>query len=219
MHTTMLTLFAKEDMKGNKPSNTFKADSFAIMITCNAKTYQEEVMVHRKRAKFLNKRIEMYDELAIVMGKDMAISSFAKSYVDIDTQQDNEEDIEIGDVNGEEGMADKGKNVVESSATRSTISKSRKRGHAPSTNDSVMIDQFDQLKEIAVALKEINRGPIDYTSLYSEVMAMMLDGYSEDMLATTFDHLCKNKKAARGFLAKNTKLRKLWMDSYFFTRL
>ena len=69
-----------------------------------------------------------------------------------------------------------------------------------------------------MALKEINQGPVDYTSLYSEVMAMASDGYSEDMLATAYDHLC-NKKAARGFLAKDAKLRKLWMDSYFFTWL
>ena len=90
MHTTMLTLPAEEAVKDNKPSNTFKADSFALvakeisaefgvkchpsyvenrlrilrsmwkeiqtlrkfslddnlkMITCDAKTYQEEVMV------------------------------------------------------------------------------------------------------------------------------------------------------------------------------
>ena len=70
-----------------------------------------------------------------------------------------------------------------------------------------------------MALKEIKRGPVDYTSIYSKVMAMALNGYSEDMLATTFDHLCENKKANWGFLAKNAKLRKLWMDSYFFTRL
>ena len=66
--------------------------------------------------------------------------------------------------------------------------------HLPS-DDSVLTDLSDQLKEIAVALKEINWGPIDYTALYSEVMAMVVDGYSEDMLATAFDHLCENKKA------------------------
>ena len=70
-----------------------------------------------------------------------------------------------------------------------------------------------------LTLKEINRRPIDYTALHSEVMAMVADGYSEDMLATTFDHLCENKKAARGFLAKNAKLRKLWIDSFLFTQL
>ena len=75
------------------------------------------------------------------------------------------------------------------------------------------------MKEITVALKEISRGPVDYTTLYSEVMAMVADGYNEDMFATAFDHLCENKKATRGFLAKNVKLRKLWMNSFLFTHL
>nr|POE60117.1 hypothetical protein CFP56_33278 [Quercus suber] len=63
-----------------------------------------------------------------------------------------------------------------------------------------------------MALKEINQGLVDYTAFYNEVMAMMADGYSEDMLATAFDHLCENEKVARGFLAKNARLRKLWLD-------
>ena len=161
----------------------------------------------------------MYDELAIVAGKDMAMGSFAKSYVDIDTEQNNVESTEMVADNGEEGVVDKGKNAVESSTTGSTILKSRKRGRAPPSDDSVLNDLSDQLKEIAIALKEINQGPVDYTGLYSEVMAMVADGYSEDMLATAFDHLCENKKAAWGFLAKNAKLRKLWMDSFLFIHL
>ena len=51
----------------------------------------------------------MYNELVIVVGKDMATGSFAKSYVDIDTQQDNGEDIEIVANNREEGVVDKGR--------------------------------------------------------------------------------------------------------------
>lgn len=161
----------------------------------------------------------MYDELAIVVGKDTATGSFSKLYVDIENEPNNGDNTEIVADNGEEGVVDKGKNAVESSITRSRISKSRKRGRAPPSDDSVLTDLFDQLKEIAVILKEINQGPVDYTSLYSKVMAMVADGYSEDMLATAFDHLCENKKATRGFLAKNAKLRKLWMDSFFFTHL
>ena len=114
--------------------------------------------------------------------------------------------------NGEEGVVDKGekgKNAVESSTTRSTVSKSCKRGCAPPIDDSVLTDLSNQLKKIVVVLKEINQGPVDYTNLYSEVMAMASNGYSKDMLATAFGHLCENKKAARGFLAKNAKLRKL----------
>ena len=70
-----------------------------------------------------------------------------------------------------------------------------------------------------MALKEINQELVDYIALYFEVMAMLADGYSKNMLATAFDHLCENKKVARGFLAKNAKLRKLWMDSFLFTHL
>ena len=164
----------------------------------------------------------MYDELAIVVGKDMATGSFAKSYVDLDTRQENDDDTEIVANNGEEGVVDKGekgKNAVESSTMRSTVSKSCKSGRAPPIDDSVLTDLSNQFNEIVVALKEINQGSVDYTSLYSEVMAMASDGYSEDMLATAFDHLCENKKAARRFLAKNAKLKKLWMDSCFFTQL
>ncbi|KAL4651391.1 hypothetical protein ACB092_01G156200 [Castanea dentata] len=208
MWSTIQTLWKKSG---------FGWDNNLKMITCDAKTYQEKVMAHCKHAEYLNKRIEMYNELAIVVGKDMITCSFAMSYVDIDTEQDHRESTKMVADNGEKGVVDKGKNVVESSTTGSTISKSSKRGRAPLSDDSDLTDLSNQLKEIAVILKEINRGPIDYTSLYFEVMAMAADGYSEDMLATAFDHLCENKKAARGFLAKNAKLRKLWMDSYLFT--
>ncbi|KAL4644097.1 hypothetical protein ACB092_02G139300, partial [Castanea dentata] len=198
----------------------FGWDDNLKIITCDVKTYQEEVMAHRKHVEYLNKKIEMYDGLAIVVGKDTTTGSFSKSYVDIENEPDNGENIEFVADNVEEGVVDRGKNAVESSIIGSGISKSRKRGCAPSnTDDSVLTDLSDQLKEIAVALKEINRGPVDYTALYNEVMAMVANGYSEDMLVTAFDHLCENKKAARGFLAKNAKLRKLWMDSFLFTQL
>ena len=150
------------------------------------------------------------------MGKDTATSSFSKSYVDIENEPDNGDSTKFVVDNREEGVVDKGKNEIESSTIGSGISKSHKRGYAPPSDDSVLTDLSDQLKEIAVALKEINQGPVDYTTLYFEVMTMVADGYSEDMLATAFDHLCENKKVARGFLAKNAKLRKLWMDSFLF---
>ena len=60
---------------------------------------------------------------------------------------------------------------------------------------------------------------MDYTALYNEVIAMMADGYSEDMLTIAFDHLCENEKTTRGFLAKNARLRKLWLDGFLFSQL
>nr|POF25520.1 hypothetical protein CFP56_39122 [Quercus suber] len=152
----------------------------------------------------------MYDELVIVVGKDIATGGFSKSYVDIENESDNGDSPEFVVGNVEEGVVEKGKNAIKSSTTGSGISKSCKRGCAPSNaDDSVLTDLSDQLKEIVVALKEINRGPVDYTALYNEVMAMMANGYSEDMLTTAFDHLCENEKATRGFLTKNARLRKL----------
>ena len=139
--------------------------------------------------------------------------------MDIENELDNGDNIEFVADNGEDGVVDKGKSAIESSTTGSEISKSRKRGRAPPSDDSVLTDLSDQLKEIGVALKEISRGPVDYIALYSEIMAMVADGYSEDMLATALDHLCENKEATQGFLAKNAKLRKLWMDSFLFTHL
>ena len=183
-------------------------------------TFLSPLQAHRKHAEFLNKKIDMYDELAIVVGKDTATGGFSKSYVDLEHEPDNGDSAEFVADNVEEGVVEKGKNTVESSTTGSGISKSRKRKHSTSNADeSVLTDLSDQLKEIDVALKEINRGPMDYTALYNEVMAMMADGYSEDMLATAFDHLCENEKTARGFLAKNARLRKLWLDGFLFSQL
>ena len=183
-------------------------------------TFLSPLQAHRKHAEYLNKKIDMYDELAIVVGKDTATGGFSKSYVDLEHEPDNGDSAEFVTDNVEECVVEKGKNAIESSTIGSGISKSRKRGRVASNADeSVLTDLSDQLKEIAVALKEINRGLVDYIALYNEVMAMMADGYSEDMLATVFDHLCENEKTTRGFLAKNARLRKLWLDSFLFSQL
>ena len=99
----------------------------------------------------------MYDELAIVVGNDTATGGFSKSYVDLEHEPDNGNSAEFVADNVEEGVVEKGKNVVESSTTGSGISKSRKRGRAAfNADNSVLTDLSDQLKEIVVALKEIN---------------------------------------------------------------
>ena len=99
----------------------------------------------------------MYDELAIVVGKDTVTDGFSKSYVDLEHAPDNGDSAEFVADNVEECVVEKGKSTVESSTTRSGISKSHKRKHAASNVDEgVLTNLSDQLKEIAVALKEIN---------------------------------------------------------------
>ncbi|KAL0008246.1 hypothetical protein SO802_009748 [Lithocarpus litseifolius] len=167
IHTTVLTLLAEEAMKGNKPSNTSKVGSFdtvanAIstqfgvecylsfvenwLLNIEFSTFLSPLQAYRKHAEFLNKRIEMYNQLAIVVGKDMVTGIFVKSYVDLDTQQENGDDTKIVANNGEEGVVDKGekgKNVVESSTIGSTASKSCKRRRTPPSDDNDLTDLFD----------------------------------------------------------------------------
>ncbi|XP_050277696.1 uncharacterized protein LOC126719155 [Quercus robur] len=227
MHEMMLRILTEEATKGNKPSNTFRAGSFALVA--KEITAQFGVEGH---PSYVDNRMRtlrtMWSTIQTLrkksgFGKDTATGGFSKSYVDIENEPkngDNGDNAEFVADNVEECVVEKEKNAVESSTIGSRISKSRKRGRATSNaDDNVLTDLSDQLKEIVVALKEINRGPVDYTALYNEVMAMMADGYSEDMLATTFDHLCENEKTARGFLAKNARLRKLWLDGYFFSQI
>ena len=75
----------------------------------------------------------MYDELAIVVGKDTATGGFSKSGVDLEHEPHNaDESAEYVADNVEEDVVEKGKNTVESSTTGSGISKSRKRKHSVS---------------------------------------------------------------------------------------
>lgn len=61
-----------------------------------------------------------------------------------------------------------------------------------------------QLGEITIALKALNRGPVDTDKLYAVVMAT--EAFDEQMLATTCDHLVYDELAGRFFRAKNAKL-------------
>ena len=86
----------------------------------------------------------MYDELAIVVGKDIATGGFSKSYVDLENESDNGNSVEFVADNVEEGVVEKGKTAIESSTTGSGISKSRKRGRvASNADDSVLTDLSD----------------------------------------------------------------------------
>jgi len=68
------------------------------------------------------------------------------------------------------------------------------------------------LKDVALAVRSLNKG-VDADYLYEEVMKV--EGYDEFMLASAFDHLIGDENVARGFLAKNAKLKKFWLDNFF----
>ncbi|MFQ6643249.1 hypothetical protein Gotur_018710, partial [Gossypium turneri] len=101
--------------KGNKPSNTFRAVSInrvveaiseRFQVQCDAKHVENHLRkAHKKYEPFLNKSIDHYDEMALVVGKDMATGSFARTFADIDLDDGNEDSMQVMSME-EEGFDD-----------------------------------------------------------------------------------------------------------------
>ncbi|MFQ6656976.1 hypothetical protein Gotur_026850, partial [Gossypium turneri] len=81
----------------------FGWDDNMKMITCDRATYDAAVMAHKKYEPFLNKSIDHYDEMALVVGKDMVIGSFARTFADIDLDNGNQDSVPIDCDNEETG--------------------------------------------------------------------------------------------------------------------
>ncbi|MFQ6629872.1 hypothetical protein Gotur_007690 [Gossypium turneri] len=102
MEHLFLKILENEAHKGNKPSNTFKVaesgfgwDDNMKLITCDRTTYDVAVMTHKKYEPFLNKSIDHYEEMTLVVGKDMATGSFARTFADIDLDDGNQDSVPI----------------------------------------------------------------------------------------------------------------------------
>ena len=131
----------------------------------------------------------------------MATGSFAKSLIDIEPEEHGY--LEFDDASS------KGKDAA-SSNSASTKRSHRKRSRGESKDIYSAICEL--LEEIVSTLKALNKG-VDANQLYEEVMKV--EGYDEFMLASAFDHLMGDERLAKGFLVKNAKLRKFWLDNFF----
>ncbi|KAK5794001.1 hypothetical protein PVK06_035190 [Gossypium arboreum] len=80
----------------------FGWDDNMKMITCDRVTYDAAVMAHKKYEPFLNKSIDHYDEMALVVGKDMATRSFARTFADIDLDDGNQDSVPLDCYNEED---------------------------------------------------------------------------------------------------------------------
>ena len=71
-----------------------------------------------------------------------------------------------------------------------------------------------QLGKIGSAIQDVSAKSINFSNLYEEVMK--IEGFEESMLASAFDHLNENEVLARSFLLKSDRLRKQWLDNFFY---
>ncbi|KAF8022266.1 hypothetical protein BT93_G2419 [Corymbia citriodora subsp. variegata] len=189
----------------------FNWDDKLKMVIAGKKEFDEYVSVHLSHEKYLNKMIDMYDEMALVVGRDMATGSFAKQLGDIDATEVDFSPIDIGDDFDE---------LMKGSKTSSSTVPSEKRSHKRRKcfdNDDKLATLSTNIGEIASAIKSLSQNNIDpsqvhYSQLYDEVMKM--DGYDEVTLGSIFDHLVENEKIGKAFMVKSANLQKVWIDKF-----
>ncbi|KAH1122362.1 hypothetical protein J1N35_005522 [Gossypium stocksii] len=168
----------------------FGWDDNMKMITCDRATYDATVMAHKKCEPFLNKSIDHYDEMALIVGKDMAIGSFARKFADIDLDDDNQDSVPI-DCDNEE---------VEEVRTKVSSSGTSKH-ERKNTQESVVDEQIkfvgEQLGKIANALEQFTADKTP--QLYKELMSMEEKGFDDDFLCSVFDYLVSHESEAKAF--------------------
>ncbi|KAG5225513.1 Myb DNA-bind domain-containing protein [Salix suchowensis] len=258
MSNMLLELLADEALKGNKPSSTFKAESFvkvateinAIfnvqcepkhvenhlrtvkkewgiittlrgksgfgwddclkMITVSKDVYAEEVKAHPNHDKYLNKKLDFYDEMTLVVGKDMATGNFAKSFADVNLEENTEvHSISMeNEVEYEETSKGKG---TSSSATQKRQHRKRSRMHENDDDDKFS----KQIGDVVCAIQSISKNQLDVSVLYEAVMEV--EGFDEITLVCAFDYLVQNEMLAKAFLVKRADLRKFWVQNFVTT--
>ncbi|KAK8511781.1 hypothetical protein V6N13_029372 [Hibiscus sabdariffa] len=143
--------------------------------------------------------------MAVVVGQDMATGSFARTFADIELDDDNEcsmpLNFEIADVEEE-------RTKISSSGT----SKRKRKNTQENIEDDRIQFVGEKLGEIAEALKKFTEDKTPH--LYEEVMLMEKEGFDDEFLCNVFDFLAKNECEAKAFLAKKMKHRKIWLQKF-----
>ncbi|KAL3751113.1 hypothetical protein ACJRO7_011998 [Eucalyptus globulus] len=192
----------------------FSWDDKLKMVVAGKNEFDQYVLVHPSHEKYLNKMIDMYDEMVVVVGRDIATGSFAKQFGDIDATEVDSSPVDLGD------DFDDFDELMKGSKTCSSIVHLEKRSHKRrkgSNNDDKYVALSTQLGEMASTIKSLAHTDVDhsqvyYSQLYNEMMKV--DGYDEITLGSVFDHLIENEKIGKTFMVKSATLCKVWVDKF-----
>ncbi|KAK8651091.1 hypothetical protein V6N13_140705 [Hibiscus sabdariffa] len=132
--------------------------------------------------------------MALVVGQDMVTGSFAKTFADIDL--DNEGSLPL---NFDNEDVDEERTKVSSSGT----SKRKRKNFQESVDDDHIQFVGEKFGEIVEALKKFTKDKTP--QLYEEVMSMEKESFDDDFLCDAFDFLAKNEFEAKAFLVKKNK--------------
>jgi len=162
---------------------------------------------HPNHDKYLNKKLDMYEAMTIVVGKDMVTGNYAKSYADINL----EENIEVQSISNEnEGEYEETLKGKETSSSN-TQKRQHKKRYRTYEDDSVE-KLSKKIGDVAFAIQSLSKNQLDINELYTEVMKV--EGFEEIALGDAFDHLVQNEMLAKTFMVKNANLRKIWVHNF-----
>jgi len=131
----------------------------------------------------------MYDEIAIVVGKDVARESGATSFDDVEIQSLGVTNLEEKRDGDDEFLKENDKQ-----STSSAPMESRKIRKSIRDDDLELQNISTQMAEVAMALQKISKSKLDAELLYQEVMKT--EGFQEDFLGSAFDHLVERENLA-----------------------
>ncbi|MFQ6663363.1 hypothetical protein Gotur_030918 [Gossypium turneri] len=143
--------------------------------------------------------------MALVVGKDIATGSFARTFADIDLDDGNEDSVPV-DWDNEE--AEEVRTNVSSSGT----SKRKRKIVQESVVDEQIKFVGEQLGKIGNALEQFTTDKTP--QLYEQVISMEKEGFDDDFLCSVFDYLVSHESEAKAFLVKSTKRKKIWLQKF-----
>jgi len=149
----------------------------------------------------------MYEAMTIVVGKDMATGNYAKSYADVNLEENTKEQSISIENEGEYEETSKGKKTS-SSSTQKRQHRKRNRMY----EDDGVEKLFKQIEDVALAIQSLSKNQLDVNALYTEVMK--IEGFDDITFREVFDHLVQNEMLAKAFMAKNVNLRKIWVQNF-----
>ncbi|KAJ1694878.1 hypothetical protein LUZ63_011576 [Rhynchospora breviuscula] len=210
-------------------------DDEAKIIAMDDNSYHEHIRVEPKDEQFLNKSIDMYDEMGIIFGQDQTGDDVPLEWTDHDDMKSAHHDNGYGYGQGSRYNAAEdsgGQSPLTSSSSGSLRRTHLHKGECNGNRDDGNQQEFtqwamrkliidlsakvgllaDSIGDLADAVRSSTNKTV-CVELYQEVMKC--EGYDEISLGRAFDYLNEHEHLGRGFLVKSQRLRQIWLSEFF----
>ncbi|KAL3518869.1 hypothetical protein ACH5RR_021458 [Cinchona calisaya] len=239
MQHMVLEILLKEVKLGNRPNNNFRPSSFTCVVDAIKEKFGDTCLpdhvenhlrtvellglpqwrfVEEKNPshyKYIQKTIGFYDEMALVVGKDMATGSFGKTFADINLGAPLTVDDAINNII--ELVMQKEIPSSNASSSRTNTSSSGAIQYRKRNRSSDQIEKIsEKLGKVAVALTKLRANKLGVSSPYHEIMK--IKGYEEEFLDLVFEHLAQNEILAKSFIVESNRFQLNFLEDFMKQR-